>query len=663
ADGAGTAGVGIAMTDSTHITLTDITTTGNAWGSVALYTTGTWFAAGTGDITFQGTYSHDEPIGIFSQDESATADLGTVTFPPSFTGDGDGTFVVTNDSHRLPGGDSDTFTYFFGSEEDAAAFALTLAHPERSVVTAPDAEIIVTDGMSIQAAIDAAPEGATIIVKAGTYAEQLSITKAITIEAEEGAVLEGTLLTHLGVPNGTHLSDFMEANHPGYSAGGTGITIGADDVSVSGLTIKGFIIGVQIGTSNGVSLTGNTITETITGLVKGTEAQVTGFTLNDNTFSHGIQGIIIQAASNGNGSFDGITMNDNTFTDLSEKGMYFEQIANASLTGNSFDDVGNYGRIAPPFGPASQDGEFGQAIDINLKYETYSNVVFTDTTITNSGNSDKNGTDDPGDFGAAIGVKIRDDAPSYGSVPGDFAGPITFDGLTIDGTSTGIRVGEPGKNNGGPDVSLIDVKITDASVSDVQNVTHKTLGGVVTIDLADDEAGFDGTGSQAPLVVHGNDLGNTLKGGDGNDTLTGGKGTDTLEGGGGSGDVAHFAGARDGYLIEQTGQGTYRVTDIDAGDGDDGVDTLTGIEGVTFGGTPGIVFELDAHSPTYGGSVVRYNQDFSENTDGIVTQIGGDGYGAIERVGDGTWHGVTSADGDGFYGVVRFAEAAREIGL
>ena len=119
------------------------------------------------------------------------------------------------------------------------------------------------------------------------------------------------------------------------------------------------------------------MTDNVTGLNKSTAAVVTNLTVNDNTFSHGIYGMTINAAADDSGAFDHITMNDNTFSSLSEKGMYFEQLSNASLDGNSFDDVGNYGRVAPPFGPAGlppvgQDGEFGQAIDIKLKYETYS---------------------------------------------------------------------------------------------------------------------------------------------------------------------------------------------------------------------------------------------------------------------------------------------------
>ena len=60
--------------------------------------------------------------------------------------------------------------------------------------------------------------------------------------------------------------------------------------------------------------------------------------------THGIYGMTINAGTGG--SSDGITMNGNHFSALSEKGMYFEQLSHASLAGNDFNDVGNYGRGA-----------------------------------------------------------------------------------------------------------------------------------------------------------------------------------------------------------------------------------------------------------------------------------------------------------------------------
>ena len=239
------------------------------------------------------------------------------------------------------------------------------------------------------------------------------------------------------------------------------------------------------------------MTDNVTGLNKSTAAVVTNLTVNDNTFSHGIYGMTINAAADDSGAFDHITMNDNTFSSLSEKGMYFEQLSNASLDGNSFNDVGNYGRVAPPFDLPANDGQYGQAIDINLKYETYSNVTFTDTEITNSGHSDRDGAGSPGTFGAAVGVKIRDDGPSYNSNPADFDGQIVFNGLTIDGTSTGVRMGEPGKDNDGPDVLLQNVSITNATVTDFANVTDPVHGGTASVALAPGQINFDASTSQA----------------------------------------------------------------------------------------------------------------------------------------------------------------------
>jgi len=106
----------------------------------------------------------------------------------------------------------------------------------------------------------------------------------------------------------------------------------------------------------------------------------------------------------------------------------------------------------------------------------------------------------------------------------------------------------------------------------------------------DDGANFlGGYGGNDDLSgAAGND---TLHGDDGDDTLTGGSGDDFLDGGAGN-DTAIFSGPQSGYLITQTGVGNYLVGDLRGGNG---VDTLTSIENLVFGG---IVGTLD------GGTIV-----------------------------------------------------------
>jgi hypothetical protein len=159
ANGNGTNGVGIALSDSTGIVLTDITTTGNNWGSVGLYSAGRSYEPGTNEVTFNGSYSHGEPIGIYADEEGVTS-VGNIDFGGIFPG---GVYAVQNEAHR-DGADNrgEDFTFFFGSEADAVAFAITLqggGANTASVITGPlgpddvDAELgstfIVAEGMSI----------------------------------------------------------------------------------------------------------------------------------------------------------------------------------------------------------------------------------------------------------------------------------------------------------------------------------------------------------------------------------------------------------------------------------------------------------------------------------------------------------------------------------
>ena len=73
----------------------------------------------------------------------------------------------------------------------------------------------------------------------------------------------------------------------------------------------------------------------------------------------------------------------------------------------------------------------------------------------------------------------------------------------------------------------------------------------------------------------------TLDGFTGDDTLTGFEGNDTLNGGDGL-DTAVYADAPEGYRFGLNGVGQVYVTDINAGNGDEGVDALTSVEKIQF---------------------------------------------------------------------------------
>jgi Ca2+-binding RTX toxin-like protein len=114
---------------------------------------------------------------------------------------------------------------------------------------------------------------------------------------------------------------------------------------------------------------------------------------------------------------------------------------------------------------------------------------------------------------------------------------------------------------------------------------------------------YDGNGNGLDNVIVGQELNNhirglggddllvgmggsdMLEGGDGADWLDGGAGNDRLDGGSGF-DAAVYAGMSAGYQITRGGNpGDWTVTDLDLADGNDGTDTLTGIEQLRFADT------------------------------------------------------------------------------
>jgi hypothetical protein len=327
---------------------------------------------------------------------------------------------------------------------------------------------------TIQAAVTAATAGDTILVSEGTYTGNVVLNKSLTLQGASGdatdVVIEGTFRTDNGISSGTTVGDWLETAVSYTGAAGAGVTVSADDVTIRDLTITSFNTGIELGSNDGLTIDGVNIEESVTGVRKGTAAVVTNFEMTDGTISDSYHGMAIYAATAA-GAFDEVTIDGVTFERLTEKGIYAEQLSDAVITNITMNDVGEFGR-GPAFGAAGK-GEYGNGIDINLKYGTYANIAISDFTFTDVGSSSEPDSV-PLDFGGAISIKARDDGPSYNTVPAS-ASNVTIANGTINGTSTGIRVGEPGKNIAGPAVTVTNVTISNADVGRYENVTQAVL--------------------------------------------------------------------------------------------------------------------------------------------------------------------------------------------
>ncbi|HEX8308279.1 MAG TPA: M10 family metallopeptidase C-terminal domain-containing protein [Allosphingosinicella sp.] len=443
---------------------------------------------------------------------------------------------------------------------------------------------------TIQAAINAASAGDTIEVSAGTYNESFNVNKDVTIVGLGEVNIVGTFRADNGVPPGTSVGDWLES-HGSYS-GSNGATVSANGVTLENLNFSQFVRAIDLGAASAdLELIGIDIDDSVYGIAKFNNGNSDGFAMTGGSIRNSYIGIAIDSSGQAGGSFDGISIDGVTFEHLTEKGIYADHISNASITDIVMTDVGEWGR-GPAFGSAAQVGEFGAGIDLNLKYGAYSGITIDGFTFTDVGSS--SGPDSvPADFGAAIVVRAREDSPSYSGNPATLDNVVIQNG-TIDGTSTGIRLGEPTKvMDSTTNLVVSNVSVTNYDVAVVDNVDTQALtwngsAGPDTVVAAATTTG--------PIVVNGLAGNDTLDGGQGNDTLDGGQGDDALTGGagddgliGGEGDdAATYAGSRADYSITAISGPDGRVTgfsavedDVPAG-GDEGSDTLSGVENLVF---------------------------------------------------------------------------------
>ncbi len=286
--------------------------------------------------------------------------------------------------------------------------------------------------------------GSTVNITAGTYNENVLVNKSVNII---GAGTGSTILT------------------PSVACTGDGMSITAANVNVSNLTVTNYTYGVRTSAANitltNVESNGNCqyglITNTGTnnldilnsklnnnivgGWRAGTGDQVNDVTIdNCEVKNNGVGvnngfGTFIAAQSPGANMFDNITIKNSDFSGNLKKGLYFEKLNHALIDNVTINNSGTDATYG-----------FNNGIDINLKFDAYTDIVIQNSSITNSGAM---GTATDVRNPAAVTVKARDDASAYNTDPASLTG-FVFTNNFVSGLVNGIRFGEFGKANAGP---------------------------------------------------------------------------------------------------------------------------------------------------------------------------------------------------------------------
>ena len=215
--------------------------------------------------------------------------------------------------------------------------------------------------------------------------------------------------------------------------------------------------------------------------------------------------------------------------------------------------------------------------------------------------------------------------------------------------------------DGGAGIDTADYSAATSAWT-VNLTTNSATSGTETDIIYNLENILAGSGND---VLTGSSGVNSLSGGAGNDRLTGGLGNDNLSGGAGF-DIAIFAGAIATYSISTVG-GAITITDNAPNtNGNDGTDTITGIEQLQFSGGASvniaapIILDLDGNgvrTVSAATSNARYDLDGDGLTDDTSWIGNTEGFLFLDRDSNGT---VTNAGEFSFIGDVAGAKSDLE---
>lgn len=243
-DAGTTAGAGIQLTDSANVTISNSTTRNNAWGGLALYQANRSYDQQVNNIAVAGNNTFTERNPVYMQDESASRDFGALNIA-GFD------YAVRNSSST---NSNHQYTWLQASRQNAFDLAVNIGAPASSYVQGWNGALTTqnfhvgtgsllgggTQAMSIGTAVNVVNPGGTINVGAGTFVENVNITKALTLEgagagqsviaptAGDGVTVSG----NIGASSEVLIGGFTFRNAPG-----SGLRV-ANDTVLNRLTIR-----------------------------------------------------------------------------------------------------------------------------------------------------------------------------------------------------------------------------------------------------------------------------------------------------------------------------------------------------------------------------------------------------------------------------------------
>ena len=438
---------------------------------------------------------------------------------------------------------------------------------------------------TIQAAVDAAGNGDTILIAAGTYREQVTVNgKDITLHgAGSGQTIieapdANLLVSNASDPNATRPTKYAV------------VTIKGDaDVTIAGLTVDGRdqasipnpptnydFLGIYVLNSDahidGVAVTG---ADELAG------PDVSGVQRN-----HAILATSHDVAHGGTGAHT-VEIENSTVSGFQKTGIF---VNGSTLTANIHDNTIVGAHTANTAQNGIQVGSlFGVVGDGDF---SGTHATIDHNTITDIGNS--------GPAGSASGIIVFDgDASSVSITNNTLTGWVA---PQANGNSGITFVDSNGGTVTGNTISGFDAGLNaldqfggtlQTPVSHSGNIYNNN---VVNVALEPNPAGTTGltfSGSDGHDELTGNAGNDTLSGLGGNDTIVGGSGNDTLTGGGGNDtiiggsgvDTAAYTATINTSGITDDGAGHFAV----ATGGSEGTDTLSGVEKIDGAGTHNIL--------------------------------------------------------------------------